>query len=422
MSRYRILESVGLRVERVHDYADLEIHHPSKRGHEPGRTYATVNGQLEEILKNRSPGGERMVSKDFILQDEHGSPRVPVPSPVAGYVGRVDAANGLVAIYDRKGGELLVQVRHMDLRASQLKVGDSVEYGDPLGIQSGFGKGSPRKYGVHVHMDVNEACLDRFDRFLRDMDRGALTPAGVGSAVPTAAASRKPSAGANTAPRDPGEQPTGAPRSRGHARQAASAAIRRDPHVEQSQRALAHLGYTGLDGLLIEADGRIGRHTRYAVEQYQRDHRLPVTGHLDDTTRARLAADERTTVSRMHPAHVLYRQSLDAVHALDRQLGIPSGPHSLALAGVAAAEAARAGLTRIDRIELGKDGIRAQAVQFNLGVDFWATNRTSAAINVSRAVAQPIEVSSQQAEQAIAAQRAEGARTPQSERHQSRAI
>ena len=401
MSRYRVLESVGSHVERVQNYDDLEIHHPSKRGHEPGRAYATVNGHLEEVLKTRSPGGQQMVSKDFILQDEHGMSRVPVPSPVAGYVGRVDPANGVVTIYDRKGGELLVQIRHMDLRGSHLKAGDNVQYGEPLGIQSGFGKGNPRKYGEHVHMDFNQRYLHQFDRFLQDMDRGVLTPEGVRSAVRNAPAPKQPSAGREAETPHSRTPRTGTAELHNHDNHSASARAAGEPHIEQAQQALAHLGYTGLDGKMIEDDGRIGRNTRHALGQYQRDHRLPVTGQLDEATRAHLAADDRTMASSTHPAHALYRQSLDAVHALDRQLGVPSGPHSLSLAGVAAAEAARAGLSRVDRIELGRDGIHAQAVQFNLGVDFWATNRTSAAIEVATAVKQPLEVSSRQAEHAL---------------------
>ena len=53
MSKYRIVESVGSRVEPVHSYEDLEIHHPSQRGREPGRVYATVEGHREEVLGRR---------------------------------------------------------------------------------------------------------------------------------------------------------------------------------------------------------------------------------------------------------------------------------------------------------------------------------------------------------------------------------
>lgn len=58
MSRYRIVESVGSRVERVRDYDDLEIHHPSQRGREPGRTYADVRGEREEVLRERTRSGQ----------------------------------------------------------------------------------------------------------------------------------------------------------------------------------------------------------------------------------------------------------------------------------------------------------------------------------------------------------------------------
>ncbi|GAB6194829.1 VgrG-related protein [Lysobacter xanthus] len=185
----------------------------------------------------------------------------------------------------------------------------------------------------------------------------------------------------------------------GHAPQA----TRRDGAAELAQRQLAHLGYTGADGRLIDADGRIGRNTRHALEQYQRDHRLPVTGHLDTATRTRLEDDDRTMASSTHPAHALYRQSVDAMLALDRQRGVQSGPQTLALAGAAAAEAARSGMSRVDRIEVGKDGRHAQAVEFRLGVDSWVTNRTSDPIDVRRALQQPLDVSSRYAEQAIAA-------------------
>lgn len=105
--------------------------------------------------------------------------------------------------------------------------------------------------------------------------------------------------------------------------------------------------------------------------------------------------------STTHPAHGLYRQSLIAVQALDHRMGIPGGAHTIALAGVAAAEAARAGLTRVDRVDIGSDRAHVRVVQFNRGVDDWATNRTSASIELARAVNQPLEASSQQAAQAI---------------------
>ncbi|TBR12047.1 MAG: peptidoglycan-binding protein, partial [Lysobacter sp.] len=177
------------------------------------------------------------------------------------------------------------------------------------------------------------------------------------------------------------------------------------PHadaVHAGQTALAHLGYTGMDGKLVRIDGAVGPNSRHATEQFQRDHALPVTGQFDERTQLRLAIEDRTMASSTHPAHALYRQSLDAVSDLDRRMGIPGGQHSIALAGVAAVEAVRAGLKRVDRVELGKDGVHAQAVEFRQGVDFWATNHTSAPIKIAHAVTHPLAESSERAAQALA--------------------
>jgi hypothetical protein len=85
---------------------------------------------------------------------------------------------------------------------------------------------------------------------------------------------------------------------------------------------------------------------------------------------------------------------------------VAPGTHALAFAGAVTAEAARSGLSRIHRIEMANDGLHAQAVEFRQGIDDWATSRTSAPIDVSRAIVQPIEVSSRQAADAMSARHA----------------
>lgn len=384
MQRYRIIESAEHRIERVHGYADLEIHHPSHHGHQRGRHYATVDGRREEVLKTPTSAGHLMVSKDFILTDESGSTHVPVPSPTAGYVGRVDARNGLVCIYDHKGGELIAQVRHMDLRGSNIREGQTVAYGQPLGFQGGYGGGKAHAYGVHTHIDFNTSRLDEFKKYFNDIDRGVIS---MGVAPPMQA---------HVPARVAGEAGSHGGVSRGEV------PLHGDDWVRQAQSALAHLGYTGVDGRPVVADGLAGAHTRHALRQFQTDHGLTPTGHIDARTRDRLVAQERTMASSTHPAHALYRQALGAVQELDRQLGIPDGPHTIALAGVTAAEAARAGLTRVDRVEISANRARVQAVQFTGSVDHWVTNRTSGAIDVAHAVKQPLEASSRDAEHALA--------------------
>lgn len=376
MSRYRILESVGARIEHVRDYDDLEIHHPSQRGREPGRTYATIEGDREEVLRTRTRSGERMVSKDFILQDDRGSARVPVPSPVDGYVGRVDRANGLVAIYDRKDGELLAQIRHMDLRGSDLRAGDSVRYGEPLGIQSGFGKGNPRKYGVHVHMDFNEAHLDRFDRYLRDMDRGVLTP----KALPTGKGREPEMAVASPAALSVTVLDEG---SRGQG-------------VAQVQRMLARLGYEDASGRALVVDGDFGRRTREAVEAFQRDRGLDVDGRVGRDTQAELAKLTQKLVSEPgHPRHDMYRQAVGAVAQLERSHGLPGGAHSERIAGAMCLAAAQEGLTRIDRIELSRDRSMIRALEVSTVRDEPGLNRTTQPVSTGAAAAASLATSSE---------------------------
>lgn len=379
MNRYRMIESVGHRTEPVHGYHDLEIHHPSHHGHQPGRSYASVDGRREEVLKARTSGGNLMVSKDFILTDERGSTRVPVPSPAAGYVGKVDARNGLVGIYDHKGGELVAQVRHMDLHGSGLHEGQTVAYGQPLGIQAGYGGGKPDAYGVHTHIDFNTARLTEFKRYLDDIDRGAIA---VGATPGTPAEPHRP----NSAVRHVSSH-ADVPHEAGQT----------DAAAQRWQSALAHLGYTGRDGRIVKADGVFGPSSRHAAEQFQRDHEMPVNGNLDAETRARLAAEERTMASTTHPAHGLFRQSLDAVRQLDRQLRVPSGAHTVAIAGCVAAEAVRSGLSRIDRVDLGEDRRFVRGVELGNPTAASDTVRTTAGGDVGVAVRTPLANSSDEA-------------------------
>lgn len=54
--------------------------------------------------------------------------------------------------------------------------------------------------------------------------------------------------------------------------------------LKTAQQKLIRLGY--LEGA---ADGKMGEKTRQALEAFQRDRGLPVTGRLDEATSAELA-------------------------------------------------------------------------------------------------------------------------------------
>jgi peptidoglycan hydrolase-like protein with peptidoglycan-binding domain len=181
MPNYKIIESVGSGTQSVTDWDSIEPHHPSQRQQEPGRVYARINGNIEEVAGDYggtaiyTPGGQLMVSKDFILQNsQNNSQNVPVPSPANGVIGEVDRRNGFVTILDRPGGEVMFQLRHMAI-GQDIQPGTRVEYGQPLGTQSGYGRGDPNYYGTHVHIDANVKYLDQADRYIRDMANGVIT-------------------------------------------------------------------------------------------------------------------------------------------------------------------------------------------------------------------------------------------------------
>jgi len=59
--------------------------------------------------------------------------------------------------------------------------------------------------------------------------------------------------------------------------------------IEGAQERLNHLNY-----FVGDVDGDHGRFTRNAMERFQRDHGLPVTGELDETTGERLRREHGT--------------------------------------------------------------------------------------------------------------------------------
>ncbi len=274
MGRIRISESVEYgAVETVHSYKDIENHHPSQHFSEAGRSYAVIDGDREEVLQDRTRNGNLLVSKDFILTDDAtGSSSLRVPAPASGYIGEVNRNSGVVRIYDRPGGELIVQIRHMDLRNSDLKVGDTVEYGQPLGVQSGFGGGNPHQYGTHVHMDFNAQYLNQFKKYIADIDTGAITTANhttqsanlVGPAPITGSVAAAPLAD-------------------GVLRQG-----ERGPEVTAVQEQLIRLKFKDAQGNALTPDGDFGNRTKEAVASFQRAHHLTDDGIVGKDTFAAL--------------------------------------------------------------------------------------------------------------------------------------
>ena len=278
MAKIKIYESVGGNSDPVTNYRDLENHHPSKGLQESGRAYARVGGESEEILGNYkgtavlTPGGEYMVSKDMVLTAPGlSNGNVPIPSPAAGVIGKIDRTDGIITINDPKTGDTMFQIRHAQVDPN-LKPGDKIEYGQSLGLQHGYNNGNPNAFPNHVHFDVNTKYIGQADKWIKDMDSGALTtdkrPAQTENIV-TERPSFVPISGNFPKPADPpladGKLSIG----------------EKGPEVEKLQLALKAAGALDAKGNALNPDKDFGERTREAVINYQKTHGQPETGVAD---------------------------------------------------------------------------------------------------------------------------------------------
>ncbi len=285
MPGYKIVESVGRSTQPVTKWSDIEHHHPSDRLQEDGRVYAKVNGKAEEVAGNYNgtavytPGGQLMVSKDIVLLNaNNNSANVPVPSPANGYIGEINKSNGTVTILDRPGGEVMFQLRHMKIDDS-IKPGVKVEYGQPLGMQSGYGKGDPGYYGTHLHIDANAKYLDQADRYVRDMASGAITT------------DKRPANTTNIVNETPTIEPISGKFPAPPKQALADGKIEfgeKGPDVALLQEKLRAVNARDAQGRVIGQDGDFGNATKQAIENYQKTHNLPATGVADKQTLTQL--------------------------------------------------------------------------------------------------------------------------------------
>lgn len=166
--RYKIVESVGSRIEDINRYEDLAKHHPSS-GRESNRDYETVNGQLEEV---RHISGRTLIKKDFVLLVDGSNRSIPVPSPLAGYA-KTSRAYGTLKIYDAPtSGQLIGQILHLH-PTFKVNDGDAITYGQHVGLQAGTDRAGGQSYAIHVHAELEEST---FKRYIADMVNGTLNP------------------------------------------------------------------------------------------------------------------------------------------------------------------------------------------------------------------------------------------------------
>ncbi|MFI8746256.1 pesticin C-terminus-like muramidase [Pseudomonas sp. NPDC077186] len=166
--RYKIVESVGKRIEDVNRYEDLAKHHPSKE-REANRDYEVINGKLEEV---RYIGGRTLIKKDFVLLVDGSNRSVPVPSPLSGYA-KTSRSFGTLKIYDApRNGQLLGQILHLH-PTFKVNDGDAITYGQHIGIQATTDRSGEQVGAIHVHAELEEGD---FKRYIADMVSGTLNP------------------------------------------------------------------------------------------------------------------------------------------------------------------------------------------------------------------------------------------------------
>lgn len=394
MSKYKVLESVGGRVEVANSYDDLDIHHPTSnrkgletgllRNFESGRHHARVDGEFEEI--RRTSDGRTLVKKDFVLTQDKSGP-VYIPSPLEGYV-RYNDKYGVAEIYDgmEKDAKLLGKVLHMKPSTFTHKDHEYIRYGEPLGMQWEAGadgkahKGD--KIGVHAHVELE---VGQFKRYMRDIDSGVITPdnypgksrTGGEPAIPERMSSRP--LAATDGVLEQGE---------------------RGPEIKHLQQTLTHLGYRDAQGRLLKTDGDFGDRTKQALQAFQRDHDIDPLGIVGPKTKAALhTAEQQLLTHPQHQHHGLFRNAMEKVHGAEFQRRIAPGQHSENLAAALTVEALREGLTRIDRVEFNDRGTLARAVQVHPLRDEPGLNRNTDGIGTQQAATRSILESSQQAQQ-----------------------
>lgn len=413
MPRYRISESVGSHVLPVHSFDDLHKHHPSS-GRQSGREYGTIDGQLEEI---RNVQGHTFIKKDFILSTDAGG-AVEVPAPASGYAHFLNDAWNTVQIYDKPfgtpGAQREAQVLHMARDSSGFREGAKIEYGQPLGRMGDTGTPG----SIHVHVEAERA---QFTQYIRDIDQGVIRPGvtpavGAAHAAPGEGHARVLMAGDQGADvramqtrlhqlgyTDLDGKPLGVDGDFGRQTGHAVEAFQRDHKLsvdgkfgDQTRHAvlqseLNQLGYKDAKGNALTVDGDIGANSRFALQAFQRDHKLTPSGEVDPKTQAAMDQALKTPTKAglfplsdaRNPDNALFQQALAGVQRIDTRMGRSSDEHSVRLAASMVPVAKASGLTRIDAVALSEDGSRTFAVQNTVPTKTLAQLDTSTAVETS---------------------------------------
>ncbi|MEI2456912.1 MULTISPECIES: peptidoglycan-binding protein [Lysobacter] len=402
---YRVIQK-GVSVNiPVGSFDSLVTHHPFDNQDavvsngrviraQPGRRHALIGGEVQEIAISGERGAlnltedQVLLKKDFMLEDSRipsggrGVRDVDVPSPVAGYVGRCNAAEGLVDIYDRKGGEVIARIRHM--QPIHVQEDTEVAYGQSLGMQNNQATAK-----VHVHMEVDTRYYKHYENYVDDLVSGRL------SIDP---ARRNQGIGARPVIDD------------GVIRIGETSGV-----VEQLQRVLNEQGYLDANGQRLPEDGVYRLSMQAAVIRYQDANGLPRTGDIDPATLQQALPrvfpselnrplEERGLPSYLGPLGAVgpaaaprndpfLVQAEAAVRRMEQGLGRGYDENSARLAASVAGMAREAGLSKIDHIVLSQGAGTVRPGEFVFAVE-GALNDPAhrrAHMRTDEALAQPVE-------------------------------
>ncbi|WP_240147770.1 XVIPCD domain-containing protein [Luteibacter yeojuensis] len=294
-----------------------------------------------------------------------------VHSPIAGEVTFVGGQYGTIKIRDADGNSHEI----LHTQSQSVKVGQHIEAGDEIGHMGGRGPDGATQYAQHVHYQM------------KDPKGHPMNPETFWSERPAPAVGAHP---AHDAP---------AHGTRAHAlREGATG-----HDVQALQERLNALGVHDAHGRPISPDGHFGEHTRGAVENFQRVHGLTPDGVVGPRTAEALQHQQTQDVPKLdspaRPGHEIYKQALEGVHRLDAMHERVSDGGSDRLAASLTVAAQQAGLHRIDHVELSTDASRVYAMQGDANSPF----KQVAEVFTQRAMATPVEHSSQ-ASQKVAQQ------------------
>ncbi|MEO8003208.1 MAG: peptidoglycan-binding domain-containing protein, partial [Arenimonas sp.] len=270
------LEGLGLGNQAFTDFRSLHTHHPGtnqsavRAGNPSGLddNGAIVDGEVEVV---RTENGHTLIKKDIIFLDQNGSANVQVPAPIAGYAHYLDPNTyGSVRIYTKPfgqpGAELVGQVLHMDASTFKFKEGERIEYGQPIGTQSGKGPNGLHHFGTHAHVELE---LEQFKKYVADLKSGAITQETYPAIGSTQSMPAPPANAMADGVLKQGEKGV---------------------EVRALQEQLISSGITTIDGRPFVADSDFGSRTKAAVVQYQRAHNLTPDGEAGKDTLAALKA------------------------------------------------------------------------------------------------------------------------------------